>query len=296
MTAQPSEQPRPTVVVEGLVSTYGRKRALDGLDLSLDVGVTGLLGPNGAGKTTLLRALATVASPHQGRLRILGRDPRVPEDRMAIRRALGYLPQDAGFPPGFTAFEAVDYLAVLKEHTDTPARHDEVRRVLGLVGLRDVATTKVRALSGGMRRRLALSQALLGHPELLVLDEPTVGLDPEQRFRFRDLVSEAGVGRTVVLATHQTEDVAALCTRVVVIDHGRVLFTGSVPELVGLANRRVWVDDARDGQAVAAYRLGDGSYRHVGVPRAGARLAPPTIEDAYLLLVGPAASDVAARA
>jgi len=276
---------------EGLVSTYGRLRALDGLDISAGVGVTGLLGPNGAGKTTLLRALATVASPREGRLRILGRDPAVADDRVSIRRTLGYLPQDAGFPLGFTAFEAIDYLAVLKEHTATAARHDEVRRVLRLVGLHDVATKKVRALSGGMRRRLALSQTLLGSPELLVLDEPTVGLDPEQRIRFREIISEAGVGRTVVLSTHQTEDVAALCNQVVVIDHGRALFAGTVPDLVGQAHERVWVDDVRDGRAVAAYRLGDGTYRHVGAPPAGALLTPPTLEDAYLLLVGPVGTD-----
>jgi ABC-2 type transport system ATP-binding protein len=278
----------PTVQGRGLVATYGRLRALDGLDLSAGVGVTGLLGPNGAGKTTLLRTLATVAAPKEGRLRILGRDPGQADGRLAIRRSLGYLPQDAGFPRGFSAFEAIDYIAVLKEHSATAARHDEVRRVLRLVGLHDVATKKVRALSGGMRRRLALSQTLLGRPELLVLDEPTVGLDPEQRIRFREIISEAGAGRTVVLSTHQTEDVAALCAQVVVIDHGRVLFAGTVPELVSQAHGRVWIDDARDGRAAAAYRLGDGTYHHVGDPPAGAQHAAPTIEDAYLLLVGPA--------
>lgn len=276
-----------SIRAEALVTKYGRLRALDGLDLQAGIGVTGLLGPNGAGKTTLLRALATVAAPDEGRLSILGLDPGEAEGRRAIRQVLGYLPQEVGFPRGFTAFEAIDYLAVLKEHTETRARHDEVRRVLGLVGLHDVATKKVRALSGGMRRRLALAQTLLGEPELLVLDEPTVGLDPEQRIRFREIVSEAGAGRTVVLSTHQTEDVAALCSQVVVIDHGRALFAGPVPELVSQAHDRVWIDDSRDGRAAAAYRLGDGTYRHIGDPPAGAQLVAPTIEDAYLLLVGP---------
>lgn len=285
-----------TIDAEALVATYGRVRALDRLDLSTGIGVTGLLGPNGAGKTTLLRILATVAAPKEGRLRILGHDPGQAADRLAIRRSLGYLPQDAGFPGGFTAFEAIDYLAVLKEHTASAARHDEVRRVLRLVGLHDVATKKVRALSGGMRRRLALSQTLLGHPELLVLDEPAVGLDPEQRIRFREIISEAGAGRTVVFSTHQTEDVAAVCSHVVVIDHGRALFAGSVPELAALAVGRVWVDEARDARAVAAYRLGDGAYRHVGDPPPGAQHVPATIEDAYLLLVGPTETEMAASA
>lgn len=283
-----------TIHAEGLVATYGRLRALDGLDLSAGPGVTGLLGPNGAGKTTLLRTLATVAAPREGRLRILGRDPQLPGDRLAIRRALGYLPQDAGFPRGFTAFEAIDYLAVLKEHTAAGARHNEVRRVLRLVGLHDVATKNVRTLSGGMSRRLALAQTLLGRPELLVLDEPTVGLDPEQRIRFREIISEAGAGRTVVLSTHQTDDVAAMCSQVVVIDHGRALFAGTVPDLVRVAHQRVWIDDVRDGNAIAAYRLGDGGYHHVGDPPAGAQLVAPTIEDAYLLLVGPTDRDEAA--
>jgi ABC-2 type transport system ATP-binding protein len=249
--------------------------------------VTGLLGPNGAGKTTLLRILATVMPLDAGELRILGRDPYEAEDRLQIRRRLGYLPQDAGFHRAFTAFEAVDYVAVLKEHTGARARHEEVRRVLGLVGLSDVAGKKVRALSGGMRRRLGLAQALLGRPELLVLDEPTVGLDPEQRMRFRDLVSEAGHGRTVVLSTHQTEDVAAVCSHVVVVDQGRVLFAGTPGELADQARDRVWVDSSRDPRALAGWRLGEGRFHHIGDPPAGAELLEPTIEDAYLLMLGP---------
>jgi ABC-2 type transport system ATP-binding protein len=279
----------PTVEATGLVKTYGRRHALAGLDLAARTGVTGLLGPNGAGKTTLLRILATVLPADTGHLRLLGQDPHEPAGRRHVRRRLGYLPQDAGFHRGFTAFEAVDYVAVLKEHTRTRARHDEVRRVLDLVGLGDVATTKVRALSGGMRQRLGLAQALLGSPELLVLDEPTVGLDPEQRMRFRDLVSEAGRGRTVILSTHQTEDVAAVCSEVVVVTGGRSVFTGTPAELAQVAAGRVWVDDDKDPRAIAGWRVGAGHYHHIGDPPAGAELVDPTIEDAYLLLLGPQA-------
>ncbi len=276
-----------TIDARGLVKAYGRHRALDGLDLTSTTGVTGLLGPNGAGKTTLLRVLATVLAADSGDLRILGKDPHDPEGRLHIRRSLGYLPQDAGFHRGFTAFEAVDYVAVLKEHTGARARHDEVRRVLDRVGLSDVANKKVRALSGGMRRRLGLAQALLGTPSLLVLDEPTAGLDPEQRMRFRDLVSEAGHGKTVVLSTHQTEDVAAVCSHVVVVKNGRALFAGTPTELAAVATGRVWVDTDRDPRAYAGWRLGAGTYHHIGDPPAGAQLVDPTIEDAYLLLLGP---------
>ena len=283
-----------TIEAHGLVRRFGRFRALDGLDLVTRPGVTGLLGPNGAGKTTLLRVLATVTPHDEGALRILGQDPTTDAGRLAVRRSLGYLPQDAGFHPGFTVFEAVDYVAVLKEHTRSRARHDEVRRVLGLVGLSEVATSKVKTLSGGMRRRLGLAQALLGTPDLLVLDEPTVGLDPEQRIRFRDLVAESGHGRTVVLSTHQTEDVAAVCSHVVVVHRGRALFDGSVEELTAVAEGRVWLDDHRDPRAQAAWRLSGGVFHHVGDPPAGAELIAPAIEDAYLLLLGPDAAEESA--
>jgi ABC-2 type transport system ATP-binding protein len=276
----------PTVVVDDLVQTFGRVRALDGATMRASSGVTGLLGPNGAGKTTLLRVLATVLAPEHGRVRLLGLDPADAAERVEIRRRLGYLPQEPGYSRTFTAFELVDYVAVLKEMTDRRARHDEVRRVLELVDLTDVAGRKVKALSGGMRRRLGLAQALLRDPELVVLDEPTVGLDPEQRLRFRDLISRAGEDRTVVLSTHQTEDVAALCEHVIVVDRGRVLFAGSVPQLIEAAEGSVWRDDRRDPSALVAWRLGNGEFHHVGVAPAGASLVAPTLEDAYLLLLG----------
>jgi ABC-2 type transport system ATP-binding protein len=286
--------PMTTVRAEGLVKAYGRSRALDGITFHAGTGVTGLLGPNGAGKTTLLRTVATVLAPDAGRLRLLGRDPGQAGERVEIRRRLGYLPQEPGFHRSFTAFEMVDYVAVLKEHVDRRMRHDEVRRVLEQVGLSDLSGRKVRALSGGMKRRLGLAQALLGEPELLVLDEPTAGLDPEQRLRFRDLVSRAGEDRAVVLSTHQTEDVAALCTRVVVVARGRALFSGTVPELVAVADGRVWVDDRRDPRALAGWRLGSGLFHHVGDPPCGAQIVDATLEDAYLLLLGGRPAQVAA--
>jgi ABC-2 type transport system ATP-binding protein len=276
----------PTVVVDDLRMTFGRVRAVDGLSLRARTGVTGLLGPNGAGKTSLLRVLATVLTPHEGRVRLLGLDPSDAEQRRDIRRRLGYLPQDPGYSRTFTAFELVDYVAVLKEMTDRRARHEEVRRVLELVDLTAVSGRKVKALSGGMRRRLGLAQALLGDPELVVLDEPTVGLDPEQRLRFRDLVSRTGEDRTVVLSTHQVEDVAALCEHVVVVDRGRTLFAGSVPELVATAEGAVWRDDRRDPSALLGWRLGTGDFHHIGAAPADAQVVPPSLEDAYLLLLG----------
>ena len=216
----------PTVSLTGVEKSYGRTRAVAGVDLAVEPGIVGLLGPNGAGKTTLMRMLATVLAPDGGRVRLLGHDPADAGGRLAIRRRLGYVPQEPGYHRNFTAFEFVDYVAILKEMTDRRARHDEVRRVLELVGLADVSGKRIKALSGGMRRRVALAQALLGAPDLLVLDEPTAGLDPEQRLRFREVVSAVATDATVVLSTHQTEDVSAVCQRVVVCTRAASTTTG----------------------------------------------------------------------
>jgi ABC-2 type transport system ATP-binding protein len=280
------DHPRSGVSLRGVSRSYRSTTVLDGLDLDLQPGVTGLLGPNGAGKTTLLRLIATVLSPDAGRIGLLGLDPSVESERVAIRRRLGYVPQEAGYHEDFSAFEFVDYLAILKEMVDRTARHAEVNRVLALVGLADVRHRKLRKLSGGMRRRVVIAQALLGRPELLVLDEPTVGLDPEQRLRFREVLSAVGPGATVILSTHQTTDISALCQRVVVLDAGKVAFDGTPAELTATASGRVWHADERHPDAAVAWVAGDGRVRNVGHAPAGADLAEPTIEDAYLLMMG----------
>ena len=232
--------------------------------------------------------MATVLAPDSGRVRLLGHDPATPSGRLAIRRRLGYLPQEPGFHRGMTVFDFVDYVAILKEMTDRRARHDEVRRVLDLVGLAAVSGKQIRTVSGGMRRRVALAQALLGDPDLVVLDEPTAGLDPEQRLRFREIVSRVGDGRTVVLSTHQTEDVAALCQRVVVLHEGRVCSPARRPTLAGTRAGRVWLAGPGAPAPRLAWRTGDGLIRNVGDAPAGAELIAPTLEDGYLLLVGDA--------
>lgn len=284
----------PTVQVENVRKRFARTQALDGIGFDVSDGVTGLLGPNGAGKTTLLRILATVLAPDQGTVRMLRLDPSVGNDRIRIRRRLGYLPQEPGFQRGFSVFAFIDYVAILKEMTGSRSRHEEVRRVIEAVDLTPVSGKRIRALSGGMRRRVALAAALLGDPSLLVLDEPTAGLDPEQRLRFRELVSVAGEGRAVVLSTHQTEDVAALCRDVVVLHEGRVLFQGSPVDLAQHAAGRVWFASERDPRARLAWRLGDGRHRNLGDAPAGVETVDPTLEDGYLLLVGSRANEAAA--
>ncbi|MFB4284383.1 ABC transporter ATP-binding protein [Nonomuraea sp. MTCD27] len=277
------------IQIRELTKTYGAKRALDGLDLTLGTGVTGLLGPNGAGKTTLLRCLATTLAPDGGAVDAFGLDPADRAQRTALRRRLGYLPQNPGSYPHFTAFDLVDYVAILKELTDRKHRHAEVRRVLAEVDLTDQARTKVRKLSGGMRQRLALAQALLGEPHLLILDEPTVGLDPEQRMMFRALVSRLGESRTVVLSTHQTEDVAALCERVVVMRDGRAVFDGTPGGLAAVADGRVWLSDTAPATSELFWRTADGRYRTLGPRPPAADAAVPGVEDGYLMLLGEAA-------
>jgi ABC-2 type transport system ATP-binding protein len=273
------------VSAAGLSRRYGATRALDDVDLTLDRGITGLLGPNGAGKTTLLSILATVSEPDAGRVSVFGLDPRQPAERVEIRRQLGYLPQELGYHRHFKVAAFLDYMAILKEITDRRLRAEEVARVLAAVGLEDRAGTRIRALSGGMRQRLGIAQALLGRPDLLILDEPTAGLDPEQRLRFRELLSDLPADPVIVLSTHQADDITAICPRVVVLLQGRLHFDGTPAELAATAAGRVWAADERDGGAHVSWRGGDNRWRHIGDhPPAGAELVTPMAEDGYLLL------------
>ena len=274
-----------TVEVDHVHKRFGRTVALDDVSVALNPGVTGLLGPNGAGKTTLLRILATVLTADDGAVRFGGLTTDSSDRLHTIRGSLGYAPQEPGFYPNFTVFEFIDYVAILKELHERRARHDEVRRVIELVGLDEVASKTIRSLSGGMRRRTAVAQALLGSPGFLLLDEPTAGLDPEQRLRFRSILSQRAADQIVVLSTHQTEDVTALCQHVVVIDRGTVRFAGAPAELAATAVARVWVADEAE-PAVLTWIDGSGRHRHIGDPPAGAELVDPTLEDGYLLLMG----------
>jgi ABC-type multidrug transport system ATPase subunit len=221
------------VQTQGLTQRFGRTEVLHGLDLEVGKGVFGLLGPNGAGKTTLLRTLATIIQPSAGTVRLLGYNPSDHGERRALRRKLGYLPQALGYYPNFTVFEFVEYFALLKE---MPA--DQVRpavvRAIERVGLEDRARKKLKSLSGGMLRRVGIAQAIVNEPELLLLDEPTAGLDPEQRVGFRQLLREAGVNGTVIVSTHLVEDVGAACSEVALMDGGRIAFRGTPQELAAM--------------------------------------------------------------
>ncbi len=273
-----------TAELDGVWKSYGGTSAVRQTSVVLEPGVVGLLGPNGAGKTTLLRLLSTSLPPSGGRVVVAGFDVTASHaNRVEARRRIGYCPQEVVYPRGMTAASFLDYIAVLKEWKDTAARSAEVRRVLDLVHLGDRGAMKVAKLSGGQRRRLAIAQALIGQPDLLVLDEPTTGVDPEQRASLRGLLS--GLAGTVLISTHQTEDVSALCDRVLVIDDGAIRFDGTVPELLATAAGRVHLGPTASTGAVQTWKTGTGLVRSVGgQPAPDSSVVDPSVEDAYLLL------------
>ena len=218
------------VEITDLTRRFGRTQAVAGVNLETGAGVFGLLGPNGAGKTSLLRMMATVIPPTSGRLRLLGRDPGGYGPRREIRRRLGYLPQNLGYYPGFTVAEFVEYFALLKDMPSARVPR-AVATAVEQVDLSSKASAKLRTLSGGMLRRVGIAQAIVNDPELLLLDEPTAGLDPEQRVAFRALLRDLGQRATVVVSTHLVEDVGAACTEVALMDSGKIVFHGTPDEL-----------------------------------------------------------------
>ena len=228
-----------SIVVEGVRHVYKRGTvALDGIDLSIGTGLFGLLGPNGAGKSTLMRIVCTLLVPTEGRVMVGGYD--VVEERRDVRRLFGYLPQEFNAWRLHRVEEVLDTLAALSGLNDKSSRRERVSDVLTSVGLQDVADRKVKKLSGGMVRRLGVAQALIHNPKVLVVDEPTVGLDPEERIHFRQLMTKLGQDRIILLSTHIVADLGSGCSDIALIDRGRVEFRGNPTELIKRAKASVF--------------------------------------------------------
>jgi len=279
--------------INGVSKTFrGNIRALDEVSLTVPSGILGLLGANGAGKTTLMRLLTGLIRPNAGRITIGDHDMSTSDGRLAVQRVLGYLPQDLGMYPDLSGREFLDYVALLKGLDERAHRRQRVGELLELVNLSGVADRKLRRYSGGMRRRVGIAQALLNDPELLIVDEPTAGLDPEERIRFRTLLSQLAGRRTVVLSTHIVDDVAQTCSELAVLGRGRLIYRGTAADLIAQARGRVWSlltagPVPAVGTVVSALpETGGTRYRVVSAvrPYSSAEPVAPTLEDAYVAL------------
>ena len=284
------------IVIEHLSKRYGSHEALRGIDLHIGQGMFGLLGPNGAGKTTLLRILATLLRPTSGRVVIGGLDLGRNAQRRAVRARLGYIPQELGLYPDLTGRELLDYMGLLKRLYDRPARRRQIAALLDVVNLAGNADRKIKTYSGGMKRRLGIAQALLGDPHILVVDEPTAGLDPEERIRLRTLLTALAEERVVILSTHVVEDISQTCERLAVLDTGALAFDGQMRQLIEAAAGHAWQFLAPPGYSVpgelsviSALPHKEGMLYHVvGAEPRGAvqeiQLLSPTLEDGYVWL------------
>lgn len=274
--------------IQNVTMTYpDGKQALKGLTLDMhSLGMIGLLGPNGAGKSTLMKLLVAALMPTSGTIKVDGR-PLAGTERL-LKSQLGYLPQDFGLFDELTVTEFLDYMAALKGISKTA-----IPEVIKAVNLEEKKKSKIRTLSGGQRQRVGIAQALLGEPQLLIFDEPTVGLDPEERIHFRNLFSQRAQNRLVLLSTHIIEDVQSVCDRLIVINQGRILFTGTPSQLIQIAVGHVGVfleqDTAQEQELHITARVNTGNgIRCRGVADTlPSYVSPeePTLEDAYLYLI-----------
>ena len=288
------------IEITALTKTYqtGKRavNALNGISLQIGVGMFGLLGPNGAGKTTLMRTLAGIVNPSSGEVHINGHNLSTEGGKQAVKSMLGYLPQELGMYPDLTAAQFVDYMAILKGMDDSRVRRQSVEQMLEIVGLGHEAGRKIKGFSGGMKRRVGIAQALVNDPQLLIVDEPTAGLDPEERIRFRNLLVRLATERTVILSTHIVEDIGQTCRDVAVLAQGQIIFRGSPAELTESAVGHVWTLNSNQPEkpdykltVVSMLHLAEGvQYRLVGEDANGypsAEETRPGLEDGYVWLM-----------
>jgi len=280
------------LTITNLNKTYGNGvKALSNISLTIDAGLFGLLGPNGAGKSSLMRTLASLQGVDSGDINFAG--VNVLEQPAALRNQLGYLPQEFGVYPKISAFNLLDHFAVLKGIIDKKDRQQQVNALLEQTNLTDVKNKAVSDFSGGMKQRFGIAQALLGDPKLIIVDEPTAGLDPEERNRFHQLLSQLGENRVVILSTHIVEDVSELCPKMAVLAAGKILLQGKPSELINQLKGKVWqrVIDVeqekifRENFKVISIRLSEGKRCiHIladSQPEAEFKMVEPDLEDVY---------------
>ena len=281
------------IVINNLSKNYGKKAALKNVSVTIHSGMYGLLGRNGAGKTSLMRILATLLEPSSGEISMNGISIK---ETGKIREIVGYLPQDFSFYGNMSVYGAMDYLGLLSNIPDK-IRKERISALLEQVNLKENRRTKVKALSGGMKRRLGIVQALLHNPQILIVDEPTAGLDPEERIRFRNLLSEFAEDRIVILSTHISSDVESSCENIGVLDNGRMIWNGGTEELVKYADGKVYLISAAKKQdklikekytVLNIIALGSCiQYRVLSdtPPEEKHILQTPTLEDGYMYLL-----------
>ncbi|GLV57920.1 multidrug ABC transporter ATP-binding protein [Dictyobacter sp. S3.2.2.5] len=269
----------------------GNVQALNNLSLEIPHGMFGLLGPNGAGKTTFMRILAGILQPTSGAIQVGPYDATTPQGRQQVQQILGYLPQDLGMYPDLSAREFLDYIAILKGQKEPKVRQQRVEELLEMVALKHVAQRKIKTYSGGMKRRVGIAQALLNNPRFLIVDEPTAGLDPEERIRFRNLLSDLAGERTVLLSTHIVEDIAQTCRNIAMMKSGQVIFQGTIAQMLEQTRGHVWhitTDGPRpegNFSIVSTNQMSSSTqYRVVGTPANGLQAIPaePGLEDGYV--------------
>lgn len=277
--------------INNISKSFGDVHALKNVSLDLKPGLFGLLGPNGAGKSTLMKTLATLQLPDTGQITLNGHD--IAQSPHIMRETLGYLPQDFGVYPRMSAYALLDHIGILKGLSHKKDRHDQIMQLLNAVNLMKFKSASVATYSGGMRQRFGVAQAMLGDPKVLIVDEPTAGLDPFERQRFLDLLSEAGEDKVIILSTHIVEDVRDLCPNMAIMGEGKIVARGGPEELIDTIKGKVWrkkveksdVDGLRDKYQILSTRILMGgmlvSVLSDTKLKDGFELAEPTLEDAY---------------
>ncbi len=283
------------IVTSQLTKIFDRETyALKNIDLTINQGLFGLLGPNGAGKTTFMRLVVGLLNPTQGSISVFGLNPAVQTDKLKIRAMLGYLPQELGLYQNLSPDEFLTYIAHLKGITEPNIVKKEISRVLNLVNLEDKKNIRIHKFSGGMKRRVGIAQALLGNPKLLIVDEPTAGLDPEERVNFRNLLADIAAETIVIFSTHTVEDVNISCNDLAIIRKGEIAFQGAPQTLLSKIEGYVWSVVGQDqpsspGLIVTAktYQQNGMTYRVLGTPPPEMNPVPvdPSLEDAYIWLL-----------